>query len=177
MYLRFLAVMVGLAASVASWAGITVGVDSLSVVHKNSEGVTVAFPDVCKTPAPGGPIPIPYPNIAQSSDATMESKHTRKAAPETPIIGSPQLRSSSPATASTIDAAVYALDVKTGGKVHIRQTAGRDSVTTATYVDGEGNKLLLREHALIKLANGDLCAICAAKEGKVVAVYRLLPDG
>ena len=27
-----------------------------------------------------------------------------------------------------------------------------------------------------KLANGDLCAICAAKDGKVTAVYRLLPD-
>ena len=22
------------------------------------------FPDVCKTPTPGGPVPIPYPNIA-----------------------------------------------------------------------------------------------------------------
>lgn len=24
----------------------------------------MAFPDVCKTPTPGGPVPIPYPNIA-----------------------------------------------------------------------------------------------------------------
>jgi hypothetical protein len=24
----------------------------------------LAFPDVCKTPTPGGPVPIPYPNIA-----------------------------------------------------------------------------------------------------------------
>lgn len=47
---------------------VTVGVNSLSVVHKSSNGVTIAFPDVCKTPSPGGPIPIPYPNIAQSSD-------------------------------------------------------------------------------------------------------------
>jgi len=23
-----------------------------------------AFPDVCKTPSPGGPVPIPYPNLA-----------------------------------------------------------------------------------------------------------------
>jgi hypothetical protein len=29
------------------------------------------FPDVCKTPSPGGPIPIPYPNIAKSSDAAQ----------------------------------------------------------------------------------------------------------
>lgn len=48
--------------------GVTVGVNSLSVVHKGSNGVTPCFPDVCKTPSPGGPIPIPYPNIAKSSD-------------------------------------------------------------------------------------------------------------
>jgi hypothetical protein len=32
--------------------------------------VTIAFPDVCKTPTPAGPIPIPYPNIAKSSDTS-----------------------------------------------------------------------------------------------------------
>lgn len=49
--------------------GVTVGVNNLSVVHKDSGGITTAFPDVCKTPAPPAPpIPIPYPNIAKSSD-------------------------------------------------------------------------------------------------------------
>jgi uncharacterized protein DUF4150 len=48
--------------------GVTVGVNDLSVIHADSSGKTIAFPDVCKTPSPGGPIPIPYPNIAQSSD-------------------------------------------------------------------------------------------------------------
>ena len=47
---------------------VTVGVNFLSVVHKASNGTTIAFPDVCKTPSPAGPIPIPYPNIAMSSD-------------------------------------------------------------------------------------------------------------
>jgi hypothetical protein len=47
---------------------VTVGVNGMSVVHKSSGGVTQAFPDVCKTPSPAGPVPIPYPNIAQSSD-------------------------------------------------------------------------------------------------------------
>jgi hypothetical protein len=54
--------------------GITVGVNNLSVVHKDSGGVTTAFPDVCKTPSPAGPIPIPYPNIAKSSDTAEGSK-------------------------------------------------------------------------------------------------------
>jgi hypothetical protein len=48
--------------------GVTVGVNNLSVVHSSSNGTSPCFPDVCKTPSPGGPIPIPYPNIARSSD-------------------------------------------------------------------------------------------------------------
>jgi hypothetical protein len=51
----------------------TVGVNKMSVVTKDSKGVTVAFPDVCKTPGPGGPIPLPYPNIARSSDTANGS--------------------------------------------------------------------------------------------------------
>jgi len=48
---------------------VTVGVNFMSVVHAGSNGVTMAFPDVCKTPAPPAPpIPIPYPNVAKSSD-------------------------------------------------------------------------------------------------------------
>jgi len=35
-----------------------------------NQGIALAFPDVCNTPTPGGPVPIPYPNIAQLSDAT-----------------------------------------------------------------------------------------------------------
>lgn len=58
--------------------GVTVGVNNLSVVHKDSSGVTIAFPDVCKTPAPPAPpIPIPYPNIAKSSDTAKGSKKVK----------------------------------------------------------------------------------------------------
>jgi len=54
---------------------ITVGVNFLTVVHKKSNGVTIAFPDVCKTPAPPAPfVPIPYPNIAMSKDTMMGAK-------------------------------------------------------------------------------------------------------
>ncbi len=57
--------------------GVTVGVNKRSVVHKGSGGITIAFPDVCKTPTPGGPVPIPYPNIAQSSDTDKGSKKVK----------------------------------------------------------------------------------------------------
>ncbi len=52
----------------------TVVVNFRTVVHQNSSGVATAFPDVCKTPSPAGPIPIPYPNIAQSTDTAQGSK-------------------------------------------------------------------------------------------------------
>ena len=40
------------------------------VAHKGSGGMSPIFPDVCKTPTPAGPVPIPYPNIGKSSDAS-----------------------------------------------------------------------------------------------------------
>ena len=53
---------------------VTVGVNSLSVVHMASMGMSMAFPDVCLTPAPPAPpMPIPYPNIAMSSDTARGS--------------------------------------------------------------------------------------------------------
>ena len=46
-----------------------------SLAHKGSNGISMAtIPDVCKTPSPGGPIPIPYPNISQS--ATLDKGTT-----------------------------------------------------------------------------------------------------
>lgn len=57
--------------------GVTVGVNHLSVVHKGSGGITPCFPDVCKTPTPGGPVPIPYPNIAKSSDTAKGAKKVK----------------------------------------------------------------------------------------------------
>jgi hypothetical protein len=57
---------------------VTVGVNFLSIVNADSNGVTIAFPDVCKTPAPpAGPIPIPYPNIAKSSDTAKGTKKVK----------------------------------------------------------------------------------------------------
>ncbi|XXX72641.1 DUF4150 domain-containing protein [Sorangium sp. So ce134] len=57
--------------------GVTVGVNMMSVVHADSGGVSPSFPDVCKTPSPGGPVPIPYPNIAKSSDTAKGTKKVK----------------------------------------------------------------------------------------------------
>ncbi len=50
--------------------GQTTFCNSRGIVHKGSNGQSIAFPDVCKTPTPAGPVPIPYPNVGQSSDVT-----------------------------------------------------------------------------------------------------------
>jgi len=52
----------------------TVGVNKLSIVNADTNGITIAFPDVCKTPTPAGPVPIPYPNIARSADTAKGTK-------------------------------------------------------------------------------------------------------
>jgi len=47
------------------------------IAHKGSGGMSIAFPDVCKTPTPGGPVPIPYPNIGKASDTSKGSKKVK----------------------------------------------------------------------------------------------------
>jgi len=49
----------------------THNVNNMTVVHAGSGGISTAAPDTCKTPTPAGPQPLPYPNIAQSSDASQ----------------------------------------------------------------------------------------------------------
>jgi hypothetical protein len=107
---------------------VTVAVNNLTVVHKGSNGMTIAFPDVCLTPAPPAPpIPIPYPNIAMSSD-------TAKGAKKVKVDGNPVCVSDSNFSRSTGDEAgtnkgvasatnmdkaefvLYSFDVKIEGK-------------------------------------------------------------
>lgn len=53
----------------------SVVVNKLTVVHKQSEGISTASPDVCLTPQPSGPpVPVPYVNVAMSRDLANESK-------------------------------------------------------------------------------------------------------
>ncbi len=58
--------------------GQTTFANSRGIVHKGSGGMSIAFPDVCKTPAPpAGPIPIPYPNIGKASDTSKGPKKVK----------------------------------------------------------------------------------------------------
>lgn len=55
------------------------------IVHKGSNGMSLVFPDVCKTPTPAGPVPIPYPNLGKSSD-TMKGPTSVKTDKQMPMV-------------------------------------------------------------------------------------------
>jgi hypothetical protein len=49
-----------------------------TVVKRVQNAFAAAFPyDICKTPSPGGPVPIPYPNIGKSSDTAKGAKKVK----------------------------------------------------------------------------------------------------
>jgi hypothetical protein len=111
----------------------TVLVNNLTVVHQTSNGVVTTFPDVCKTPSPGGPIPLPYPNVAQSTTTSDGSSSVT-------ADGNPIMLKTSSFVLSTGDEAgsamgvvsnkikgkayptMYSFDVKVEGQNVFRQT-------------------------------------------------------
>ncbi|MBI5960847.1 MAG: DUF4150 domain-containing protein [Chloroflexi bacterium] len=51
-----------------------------------AKGIAFAFPDVCLTTTPGGPVPIPYPNIAQLSQAQDVATDVVTGSAKTPVL-------------------------------------------------------------------------------------------
>lgn len=107
--------------------GQTSFVNSRGIAQKGSGGMSTVFPDVCKTPAPPAPpIPIPYPNIGQSSDTSggptsvttdgqmpmvKGAKYTRSSGDEAGTIGGVM----SSVNMSECEFMLYSFDVKFEG--------------------------------------------------------------
>ncbi|MFY2562074.1 DUF4150 domain-containing protein [Corallococcus terminator] len=109
--------------------GNSVGVNKMSVVHKSSNGTTVAAPDVCKTPSPAGPVPIPYPNVARSADSAKGSKKVE-------VEGNPVCVKDSNFSTSTGDEAGTA-----GGGVASNKTKGKAEFVNYSFdvkIEGKG---------------------------------------
>ncbi len=108
--------------------GSTVFVNNMGVVHKGSSGKAIAFPDVCKTPTPGGPVPVPYPNIGMSSDTSKGTKKVKIQNQPSMVKGSNYSKSSgneggtagggvvSSKTKGKAEFIIYSFDVKFEGK-------------------------------------------------------------
>lgn len=104
-----------------------------TILHKGDGLKHVAMaPDVCKTPSPGGPVPVPYPNVAKSSDLAKGTKSVKIEG--TPAgIASSHIRTSSGDEAGTAGGGIisgktkgtlkwlrFSLDVKFEGKGVVR---------------------------------------------------------
>lgn len=98
------------------------------IAHKGSMGMSIVFPDVCKTPAPpGSPIPIPYPNTGMSSD-TSQGPTKVKTDGQMPMVKGAQYTRSTGDEAGTVGGVassvtmgvcefmLYSFDVKFEGK-------------------------------------------------------------
>jgi hypothetical protein len=106
----------------------TVLVNAMTVVHKDSGGMSMAMPDVCNTPSPAGPIPLPYPNIAMSSDTAAGSSSVA-------MDGNPIMIASSYFATSTGD------EAGSGGGVVSGQIKGKAYPKLYSFdvkVEGEG---------------------------------------
>lgn len=99
----------------------TVNVNERTVVHATSNGVATGFPDVCQTPSPAGPIPIPYPNVAMSSDTAQGSSDVK-------IDGNPVMLAGSSFSTSTGDEAGSA-----GGGVVSGQIKGKAEFVSYSF--------------------------------------------
>ena len=56
----------------------TVFVNGRGVVHTGSGGMSIAFPNVCKTPTPPGvQVPLPYPSIGESKQTSPGPKRVK----------------------------------------------------------------------------------------------------
>jgi Domain of unknown function (DUF4150) len=90
--------------------GQTTFVNSRGIAHKGSGGMSTVFPDVCKTPAAPSPIPIPYPNVGQSSD-TSQGPSTVKTDGQMPMVKGAQYSRSSGDEAGTLGGVISSVNM------------------------------------------------------------------
>jgi hypothetical protein len=101
--------------------------NSRGITHAGSGGMSVVFPDVCKVPTSAGPVPIPFPNVGQSSDA-VQGPTTVRCDGSMPMVKGAQYAKTSGDEAGTAGGVVsgvnlgaaefmlYSFDVKLEGK-------------------------------------------------------------
>lgn len=121
-------------------------------------GQCLAMPDVCKTPAPPGPpVPIPYPNMAQTTLANPTSLKVL-------VCGSPALTKSSKIPTSMGDTS------GTVGGVVSGSFMGECTFTTASLKVKFEGKPVLRQMDAAKSNKGNCFgAIMAPSQAKVDA--------
>jgi hypothetical protein len=144
--LRSMMVAIALGALVSlnnAYAGQTVYANMRSIAHKGGEFIG-GFPDICKTPSPGGPVPIPYPNTVRASASDFSDGTT-------PIKGGGSIH------------------IK-GTK--IRTSTGDERAYKVTVKDKAGRTITLSRSKLFELTDGTFCAVCA-QDGLLTTILRV----
>ena len=101
--------------------------NGMGLSHKRSGGISSVFPDVCKTPAPGGPVPVPYPSVGRSADVRKGSKRVKIQGVSTMLAGSVYAKSTgdeagraggvvSGSTRGECEFSLYSFNVKIEGR-------------------------------------------------------------
>ncbi len=149
---------------------------SNSLAHKGSMGIAKStLPDVCKTPSPGGPVPIPYPVIvSMSSDLKKGSKKVKfDGGNSAAIKGSEFSRCTGdePGTAGGVKSStnmkeatwiLYSFDVKIEGKNACR--------LSDKMMMNHGNTACLAGFKVIPVYGGESpCGICGKADGHPIA--------
>lgn len=135
-------------AAIVSWnnayPGATVFENFRGVVQKEGGSTALPFPDVCKTPSPGGPMPIPYPNmVPKSASAFAPGKKATKDGGNILITGT---------TVTTNN--------------------GTEQAYKLTVTDKAGRKVALNKSKLFELTDGTFCAVCV-EQGLLTRVLKL----
>ncbi len=113
-----------------------------SIIHKGHGKTQLATaPDVCKTPSPGGPVPIPYPNMSPDSNLT-------DGAATVVIAGNPVANTGSTLSRSNGDEAGTA-----GGVVSSKNMGAFGWSAGSTDVEAEGKGVVRMLDAI--LTNGN----------------------
>lgn len=147
--------------------------NKLTLVHKSSSGMTQWFPDACKTPSPAGPVPIPYPNIAMSTDTADGSSTVKVDGNPVMVKGSNFSKSSGDEAGSAMGVVssknmgkavpvMASMDVKIDGDNAFRLT---DPMThnNGGSPNGGGTPAVQPPNPTIKIAN-DACKDTKAKK-------------
>jgi hypothetical protein len=129
-----------------------------SIVHSGDGQTNVAIaPDVCKTPTPGGPVPVPYPNLARTSDLAQGTKRVK-------VEGNPAGVESSNLSTSTGDEPGAA-----GGVVSSKTKGKMTWVNKSLNVIFEGKAVVRFGDAT--LHNGNTSNTCGVELGKPSLSY------
>lgn len=130
-----------------------------SVVHKGDGQVnTCTLPDVCKTPSPGGPVPIPYVNVAQDGDLADGSTSVS-------IEGNPVAVESSNLSTSSGDEAGTAGGGLISSKTKGKMTWGSHSIDVKIEGKGVIRFLDITQH------NGNTFNVVLAQKGDTKLFY------